>query len=296
MENRFKREDISFYSGGIKCSAWLYLPFGNKSYPVIVMAHGLGGVKEMWLDRYAERFVAAGYACFLFDYRNYGASDGDKRQLINVKAQLNDWNSAIDFIKKDKRINQNKVLLFGSSFSGGHVITLSAFRKDITAAISQCPYIDQRATIKSLSFFSIIKFIPYVIGDLLSCLTGYHPVMLKFADPRGKSAFMSVPDYDKFIKRIPENSNFVNKAPARSILEFLKYSPSRYIKYIDNPIYISVCMKDTLVPAYATIRCAKRMMKAIVKKYECGHFDIYFDNFFDEAIIDYIQFFNSIVE
>ena len=47
MENNFIREDINFYSKGIRCSAWLYLPNVDKKYPVIVMAHGLGGTKEM---------------------------------------------------------------------------------------------------------------------------------------------------------------------------------------------------------------------------------------------------------
>lgn len=40
------------------------------------MAHGLGGTREMRLYVFVERFAAADYACFLFDYRNYGASDG----------------------------------------------------------------------------------------------------------------------------------------------------------------------------------------------------------------------------
>lgn len=295
MNNQFKRENVDFYSNGTRCSAWLYLPYGDKKCPIIIMAHGLGGVREMWLDRYAERFAAAGYSCFLFDYRNYGASDGNKRQLINVKDQLVDWNNAINFIKKDERVDGNKVLIFGSSFSGGHAITLSAHRNDIKSAVAQCPYTDQWATIKAISPVSIIKFIPYLVGDLLSCLTGYHPVMLKLADPRGKSALMAVPDYDKFLKRIPENSNFVNEAPARTILEFLKYSPSRYTKNVDNPIYVAACLKDTLAPAKATIRCAKRAKNVTIKEYDCGHFDIYFDNFFEEANRDYIEFFNRTV-
>lgn len=75
MEQEFTRENVDFYSNGVRCSAWLYLPKGKQKCPVIVMAHGLGGVREMRLDAYAQRFAAAGYACFLFDYRNYGASD-----------------------------------------------------------------------------------------------------------------------------------------------------------------------------------------------------------------------------
>ncbi len=45
----------------------------------------------MRLNTYAERFSSAGYACFLFDYRNHGANDGNKRQRINVREQLADW-------------------------------------------------------------------------------------------------------------------------------------------------------------------------------------------------------------
>ena len=124
---------------------------------MIVIAHGLGGTREMHLNEYAEKFAAAGYACFLFDYRNYGASDGNQRQLINVKMQLKDWNSAIEYIKRDTRVDGNHLLLFGSSFSGGHVIWLSAHRKDIKAAVAQCPYTDTIATTKTVSPLYILK-------------------------------------------------------------------------------------------------------------------------------------------
>lgn len=293
MNNQFKREDVHFYSSGTRCSAWLYLPDGGKKCPVIVMAHGLGGVREMRLDAYAERFAAAGYACFLFDYRNFGASDGNKRQWINVKQQLADWNSAIDFIKKDDRVDGSKILLFGSSFSGGHVITLSSKRKDILATISQCPYTNNLASMRTLSPVSFLKAFPFVIADLLSCLTGYHPVMLKLVAERGKAAIMAVPDYKEHFGLIPENSNFVNKAPARTLLEFVKYSPGRYTKDIESPIYYAVCLKDTLVPAEATIKCAKRSKKATIKEYNCGHFDIYLGDYFEKAIADYIDFFDK---
>jgi len=275
MNNQFRREDIDFYSNGTRCSAWLYLPNVDKRCPVIVMAHGLGGVREMRLDAYAERFAAAGYACFLFDYRNHGASDGNKRQRINVKEQLADWNSAIDFIKKNDRIDDSKILLFGSSFSGGHVITLSAHRIDILATVAQCPYTNNLATMKTVSPLSALKIFPFVIADVLSSITGYHPVMIKLVDAHGKVAMMAVPDYKEVFKLMPENLKFVNKAPARTVLEFFKCSPSRYTKNIEIPIFYAVCRKDTLAPAWATIKCAKRSKKATIKAYDCGHFNAY---------------------
>lgn len=117
--------------------------------------------------------------------------------------------------------------------------------------------------------------------------------MLKLGDAPGKAAMMAVPDYKEFFEQIPANSSFVNKAPARTLLEFLKYSPSRYTKDIEKPIYYAVCKKDTLAPADATIKCAKLSPKAVIKEYECGHFGIYLGDFFEQAIKDYINFFDQ---
>lgn len=53
------RSDVEFTSQGVTCRAWLYRPDAPGA-PVIVMAHGLGGVRTMRLDAFAERFVEAG--------------------------------------------------------------------------------------------------------------------------------------------------------------------------------------------------------------------------------------------
>ncbi len=72
MEYGPDRRDVEFTSGGEVCAAWLYTPAGAGPHPIVVMAHGLGSVKEMRLDAFAERFQAAGYACLVFDYRYWG--------------------------------------------------------------------------------------------------------------------------------------------------------------------------------------------------------------------------------
>ena len=296
MEYKFTREDLDFYSKGTRCAAWFYMPETDKKPPVIVMAHGLGGTREMRLYEYAERFAAAGYACYLFDYRNYGASDGNKRQLINVRMQLTDWYNAIEFIKKDPRIDPDKLLIFGSSFSGGHSVWLSAHRNDIKGAVAQCPYTDTMATIKIVGLPYIIKKAPFVIADVLTCVTGYHPVMLKLSTFPGtrENAFM-VAD-EETTERFIDGAPFINEAPARTLLEFVKYSPGRFFKNVKNPIYVAACKKDNLAPAYKTIKLAKKAVNMKYKEYDCGHFNIYLSPFFEEVIEDYINFYNSIFE
>ncbi len=293
MNCRFIREDVDFYSDKTRCSAWMYLPEAKEKCPVIVMANGFGGTRENRLYEYAERFAKAGYACFLFDYRNYGASDGNKRQLINAKMQLEDWNNAINHVKKDLRIDKERLLLFGTCFAGGHVIWLSAHRKDVIATVAQCPYTDTLATIKAVGAVYILKKLPFVIADLLTCITGYHPVMLKLGSYKGENAFMSA-DKETTLQMIGD-APFINKAPARSLLEFLKYSPGKFFSEINIPIYIAACSRDTLVPGEKTVELAKNAKHSICKKYNCRHFDIYLNGCFEEAINDYIVFYDKIL-
>ena len=294
MEYTYTRTDIDFYSEGTRCSAWLYLPDTPEKPPVIVMAHGLGGTREMRLYEYAERFAAAGYACFLFDYRNYGSSDGNRRQLINVRMQLKDWNNAIGFIKKNGKIDPRKLLLFGSSFSGGHVVWLSAHRNDVKGAVAQCPYTDTMATIKVVGLPYIVRKAPFVIADEFTRITGYHPVMLKLSTfpGTGENAFMEA-DEDT-TERFIDGAPFINEAPARTLMEFVKYSPGRFFKDVKNPIYVAACAKDNLAPAGKTLRLAKKAEHLTCKTYDCGHFNIYLSPFFEEVIEDYVNFYNQI--
>src|ERR1700756_4395883 len=120
-----QREDVWFNSGRNRISAWLYRPASDGSEakaPLLVMAHGLGAVRTMRLDAYAERFCAAGYACLVFDYRHFGASDGQPRQLLDVERQLADWSAAIAFARSRTDVDNKRIVLWGTSFGGGHVI------------------------------------------------------------------------------------------------------------------------------------------------------------------------------
>ena len=56
--------------------------------PCVVMAHGFGATRDASLAPYAERFAAAGMHVLLFDYRHFGTSEGQPRQLVSVRRQL----------------------------------------------------------------------------------------------------------------------------------------------------------------------------------------------------------------
>src|SRR5882757_2508660 len=131
-----QREDVWFTSGDDRISAWLYQPDSTDPAPLLVMAHGLGAVRTMRLDAYAERFSAAGYACLVFDYRCFGDSEGQPRQLLDVRMQLDDWAAAVAYGRTLPGIDHGRIGLWGTSFGGGHVIATAARLAGIAAAVA----------------------------------------------------------------------------------------------------------------------------------------------------------------
>ncbi len=94
------RTDITFHSGDDWCAGWLYRPEGFEGpRPLMVMAHGLSATKELRLPAYAERFCAAGIGVLLFDYRHFGASGGEPRQLLDISRQHADFRRALAYAR-----------------------------------------------------------------------------------------------------------------------------------------------------------------------------------------------------
>jgi uncharacterized protein len=95
------RSEVAFGSHGGTCQAWRYTPQQHAvspavARPCVVMAHGLGATRDASLAPYAERFAAAGMHVLLFDYRHFGASGGEPRQLVSVRRQLQDYAAAVE--------------------------------------------------------------------------------------------------------------------------------------------------------------------------------------------------------
>src|SRR5437763_14204081 len=119
------RVDVVFKSGGLNCAAWLYRPEGDGPHPCVILAHGFGGIREMRLDAYASCFAQAGLAALVFDYRHFGAREGEPRQLLDIKLQLADWTGAIAYARGLEGIDLERIGRWGTTCSGGAVIELA---------------------------------------------------------------------------------------------------------------------------------------------------------------------------
>jgi hypothetical protein len=131
------QQDIEFPSQGITCRGWLLTPdAGPGPYPTVVMAGGWCYTREIVMPQYAEFFLRAGLAALIFDYRNTGASDGDRRQHLDPWAQIEDYKNAISFAETRPEVDADRIGIWGISYSGGHVLIVGATDPRVKAIVS----------------------------------------------------------------------------------------------------------------------------------------------------------------
>lgn len=287
----FTRQDIRFDSGETYCSAWLYLPVGVEKPPIVVLGHGLGAVREMRLDAFSERFAAAGIATLAFTYRYFGDSGGRPRQLMSVKRQLADWDAALDFVKGCADVDGRRVAVWGSSFGGGHAITVASRHPELLAAISQCPFTDGLASAAALGVKGSLQVVPVLLRDFAAKLLGRPPVMVPIAATPGQPALMNAHDaLPGYLALVPKGMVFVNHVAARVLPEIMAYRPGRSASKVKFPILFCVSTTDTVTPPEQTIALVRKAPHGETRLYSAGHFEFYMGEAFEELVKDQTQF------
>lgn len=287
----FTRRDVQFISGETYCSAWLYLPTGVKNPPVVVLGHGLGATREMRLDAFSERFAAAGVAALAFTYRYFGDSGGTPRQLMSVKRQLEDWDAALEFVKAFPLVDGQRVAVWGSSFGGGHAITVASRHPELKAAVSQCPFTDGRASAGALGLKGTLQIVPRVLADFAAKLFGLPPVYVPVAAKPGELALMNAPDaLPGYLQLMPKGMEYTNYVAARVVPEITSYRPGLAAAKIKFPLLVCVSTTDTVTPPEETVALVRKAPKGETKLYDAGHFDFYLGKPFEQLVADQTEF------
>lgn len=134
------RKNVDFKAtDGTTLRGWFYTPESSSGkVPCLVMAHGWTALKEMDLDAFAEYFTSKlPISCLVYDNRCFGESDGQPRHEIIPSLQQSDYSDAITFAQSLEEVNPDKIGIWGSSYSGGHVLFVGAVDRRVKAVLSQ---------------------------------------------------------------------------------------------------------------------------------------------------------------
>jgi fermentation-respiration switch protein FrsA (DUF1100 family) len=280
------RRDIEIPAEGAMLRGWLFMPERTSGpAPAIVMAHGFSAVKEMYLDRYAEVFSAAGMAVLVFDNRNFGASTGEPRYEIDPWQQVRDYRHAITWASMQPGIDRERIGVWGSSYSGGHALVLGAIDRRVKCVVSQVPLVSGSRNLKRLVRADLFTGLRAQFdADRDARFGGAAPQMIPVVseDPMGPAALPTPDSWTWFTStgktRAP---SWRNEVTLRTVEMLGEYEPGSYIERISpTPLLMIIADGDHLAvadEAFAAYNRALEPKKLLVLK--GGHFDAYVRDF-----------------
>jgi len=240
---------------------------------------------------------------FMFDYRFFGGSEGEPRNLVSSSRQIEDWDSAIEYVITNLKaeVDIKNIVLWGTSFSGGHVIVIaskSPRKEHIKAVISQVPYTSPFSSLQSFLTFGVLPIIKtslYSVVDISRGWLGlsryYLPIVSEKPDDLPLLNTPSAPRYLTLIPK-PPRGGWQNKAPAEISANLILYSPISFERDLSVPTLLVVVNNDDLCPADDVKEMSKRNPKTTYIEFIGDHFSVY-DHHFDENIKYQIQFLNQ---
>jgi len=246
------RRDVEFLSCGITLRGHLYLPEGSGPFPLVVMAGGWCYVKELVQPEYAKVFASSGVAALVFDYRNFGDSDGEPRQHLDPWEQIEDYRNAISFAETLPEIDRKRIGIWGISYSGGHVLVVGAIDPRVRCIVSNIPVVDGFLTMKQVhSALAFRDLQALILKDRRERQAanrfGYMPMSTE--NPAAELTTWPFPEvtsaFIKFKDTVAPNHQHRNTVASTELL--MNYDVSPYVtRILNTPVLMSVAEGDDI--------------------------------------------------
>lgn len=268
-------EELTFPSGDERCAATLYRPREvGVSRACVVLAQGFSLTRRDGVPRYADAFARAGVAALTFDYRHFGDSTGQPRQLTDHVLQREDLAAAIELARSLDAVDPERVAVWGYSFGGGHALHLAAEDARLAGVILHFPMVDGLATARFLGLAHGLR----VTGASLRALFGRRLARLPVTGPPGSLAMLTRPEAEPgFASVRAPGSGWRNECRVRPSQPLAGYRPVRLARGVQAPLLACLGESDTIVPPAPIVRAAAQAPNGRLRRYALAHFDPFTD-------------------
>ncbi|PHJ25473.1 x-pro dipeptidyl-peptidase (s15 family) [Cystoisospora suis] len=273
---RYGRQTVHIKSGEGELYAWLYLPTeARRRVPIYIICHGLGALMVTGSAPVAEKVQEKGGAALTFDYRMWGFTAGEPRQIIEPGMQLQDLRAVIEHVINTDGfgglVNPADIHLFGTSYAGGHVLVTAAqfaeennarLLRSVRSITSVVPLLDGKAQLRKAlqqrPFFRALRYLAAILADLLRQAAGHRvqPVYVQVGGSRDDSALPAIElkdtEFDIWKDRAIISSatgSWSNSLAARSLFWTSQYRPIERLPSIRTPTLLVKAENDgTCIP------------------------------------------------
>ena len=264
-------------SSGDAIEAWVYLPESSGPHPAVVMAHGIGGIKAGGLAPFAERFREEGFAAIAFDYRNFGGSAGQPREVLSVPRQRADYSTVIGWAVEQPHIDPRQIIAWGTSFAGMHVLELAVSDNRLAAAVAQAPLTDGLAAAMMSEPKNGTRLFGLALLDRVGALFCRQPIYIPGHGRPGDLSIGATPDgpFGEKLMTPKDGTPWHDRVAARSLLSFSWRRPVRRATSVRVPLLLVVPEADSIAPVPAALEVARKAPGAELFRSAGGHYDVY---------------------
>ena len=298
-----KHDEITFDSHGTTCAARHWTGAGSAlesdaGRPVVVMAHGLAGTVDSGLVPFAEALAEAGMDVVAFDYRGFGASQGSPRQRVRVADQVDDYRAAVTAAQRLPGVDASRVVLWGVSLAGGHVLQVAVGRDDVAAVVSLTPLVDGLAAARHAVGHhrpsTMLRSTVSGVRSRVSGARGGRPVTMPVVARPGEVGALTLDGcYEDYLSIA--GPTWVNEVDADVALELGSRDAAKAAKQLRVPMLVQIADFDRSAPPRAAAKAAFNA-RAEVRHYPCDHFDVWpGKQWFDAASSHQVSFLTRVL-
>lgn len=283
-------ERVTFESGGDTCVGYLYGESGSESRPCVVLCTGFGGTQDTpSIIATAQGFADAGYLALTFDYPNFGESGGEPRQLVDIPGQLDDIHAAVEHARRLDGVDPARIVLWGTSLGGGHVVTAAARDPRVAAVIAQVPFNGFPKQVEGRSASATARLLWAMTVDTIRGKLHLSPRYIPAVAGPGELAVMSSRGAQHAIDGMT-SPTWRNSVAPRALFAMMRYKPGDHAPRVVAPMLVCIGERDEESLAEVASELAHRAPRGELLTYPWAHFDFYRDDLRSRVIGDQVAF------
>jgi dienelactone hydrolase len=226
---------------------------------------------------------------------SWAVSSVDERGWAGLRASLRaDYHAAIAAARDLDGVDPSRIVLWGTSYAGGHVLPVAVADGDIAAVVSLTPAMDGLAALLALARHGgprrLVPLVLHGLRDAAHALTRRSPHVIPVVGSPGSVAIITTDGAVEAYTALA-GPTWRNEVCARTALEVAFNRPLRFAARLRCPLLVQIGSGDRVAPPAAAQRAAtKAGRRAETRTYPIDHFDVYVGQWQQRALADQLEF------
>lgn len=263
---------------------------GATERPAVVLCPGFSGTQDTpTITAVAQAFATAGLAAVTFDYRGFGMSGGEPRQVVSVPEQLQDIRSVLHRVRALPEVDARHTALWGTSLGGGHVVTVAAADSAVAAVVAQIPFNGVPRKAQGRTKRDSYALLWAAVRDRVRGRLGRPPLYVKAVGDPDELAVMASREANATVAAL-ESATWRNQVAPRGLLDMMRYRPGRHVRRLHAPLLVCIGTEDQETPGDTGRQLAEDAPHGQLRSYPVGHFEVYRPDIRDQVLRDQTEF------